>query len=60
MPDTSKLRAVQIAPGLYALRRIVTPQARDQLRQVEPEREPLTWEEYLSLPAEQRDGSRYP
>ncbi len=57
MPQTSTLRPVQVERGTYEVRRIVTREVRDQLRQGEaPEREPLTWEEYLSLPPEQRHG----
>jgi hypothetical protein len=47
-------RAVRTSPGTYRLREVVTPEVKEA-RPVEPgEVEPLTWEELLSLPAEQR------
>jgi hypothetical protein len=55
MANTSELRTVQVARGTYELRQVV-PAAVAEARPASSEREPLTWEEYLSLPAEQREG----
>ncbi len=53
----TQLRHVQTAPGTYEVRQVVTPEVRELRRQGGPaEPEPLTWEEYLSLPAWKRGG----
>jgi hypothetical protein len=58
--QTTQLRAVQVSRGTYELRQVVSASVREQRSApMPPEREPLTWEEYLSLPAEQRQGGRY-
>ncbi len=58
MRQTSDVRAVRVgAVGTYELRRIVTQTVKDAHRREPGEREPLTWEEYLSRPPVDREGA---